>query len=613
MPAGTQLSSVATARSLTRPLDLAGARAVVLGFSATMLLAVLLAIAASFALGVANEGRVLPGVRVGDIALGGLDRDAVAAKLAAGLPALTDSTVTLTGSGNDLTLWRSDLGRAYDIGAMVDAAYGTGRGDNPALSVVARLRDTLSGTTLPPVVREYDPALLDWLVLKVVVAHTSDPVNASVTRGPNGKFTVVRAHTGSRFDAGVVRHAVTTALARGSGQDLRIAIPVTPRIPAITTDMAQAAARSAQAISGIPMRFTDGHDRFAMTPAQLAALVTIGSDASGSYKAQINPAAVRAAVARLAKQVDRKAVDASYTWGATYAVVPSLTGRRLDQPATVTQLLAALDARATGAGSSAELKLAVGVTQPHFTTASAQATVGNIVRIGTWTTYYFPGVSNGFGANITIPAQALDGKVIAPGATFDFWRDIGPVTLERGYRYGGAIINGKSEPTGAFAGGICSASTTMFNAALRAGLQMGERWNHYYYISRYPVGLDATVFADGGSVWSMSYTNDTPYPIIIRSFTGYGIVTFSLYSVPNGRTVSFSTPIITNQIAAHDVVQYTTSLPAGVQSRVEGIYNGFDAQVTRYVRDAAGKLIHVDTFYSHYHPVNGLLLIGKAA
>ena len=139
------------------------------------------------------------------------------------------------------------------------------------------------------------------------------------------------------------------------------------------------------------------------------------------------------------------------------------------------------------------------------------------------------------------------------------------MTVERGYQYGGAIINGRSEPTGAFAGGICSASTTMFNAALRAGLQMGERWNHYYYISRYPVGLDATVFADGGSVWSMSYTNDTPYPIIIRSFTGYGIVTFSLYSVPNGRTVSFSTPIVTNPIAAHDVVQYTTSLPAGAQ------------------------------------------------
>jgi vancomycin resistance protein YoaR len=583
----------------------------VLGFSGTLLLALLAAVAASFAIGIANEGRVLPGVKVGDIALGGLDRDAAATRLNAALPPLADSTLTLAINGEFVTVWRSDLGRAYDTGAMLDAAYGTGRAENPALSAVARIRDVMHGTRLSPMVREYDPALLDWLALRIVVANTGDPVSASVTRSPSGTFVVQAARSGTRFDAGAVRDAIATALASSSG-DVSVAIPLTPIAPAISTQAAQAAATTAKAISATPLRFTDGHDRFTLTSAQLAALVTIGPDTSGSYTAQINPAAVRGAVATLAKQVDRKAVDASYAWGARLAVVPALTGRKLDQGATATQLMAALSARAGGTGTSADLKLSVAVTQPHFTTASAQASVGNIVRIGTWTTYYFPGVSNGFGANISVPAQALDGKVIAPGANFDFWRDIGPVTVEAGYRYGGAIINGKSEPTGAFAGGICSASTTMFNAALRAGLQMGERWNHYYYISRYPVGLDATVFADAGRVWSMGFTNDTPYPIIIRSFTGYGIVTFSLYSVPNGRTVSFTNPIITNQIYAHDVVQYTSSLPKGAQERVEGVYNGFDAQVTRYVRDASGALIHTDTFFSHYHPVNGLLLIGTS-
>ena len=122
-----------------------------------------------------------------------------------------------------------------------------------------------------------------------------------------------------------VREAIATGLANASGQDLRIAIPVTPLVPKITTDTAQAAATTARAISGTALRFTDGHDRFTLSPAQLAALVTIGTDASGSYKAQINSAAVRGAVLTLAKRVDRKAVDASYTWGATYAVVPSLT------------------------------------------------------------------------------------------------------------------------------------------------------------------------------------------------------------------------------------------------------------------------------------------------
>jgi len=606
------LSSIASARRVTRPLDLAAVRGFVLGFSSVLLLAMLVAVAASFAIGMANEGRVLPGVTVGDIALGGLDRTAAEAKISAALPELADSTVTLAVGGETTTLWSSDLGRAYDPAAMADAAYAVGRADNPAAAVVARLRDALRGTTQPLSVRAYDPARLDWLALQLAAVHTSDPADASVTRAPNGTFSVVPAHVGSQFDVGLVREAIARALATGS-PDLRVAIPVTSRFPGISTEMAQAAASAARTMTGTPIGLTVDKDRFALTSAQLAPLITIGPDASGSYKAQVHPAAVQAAVASLAKRVDRKASDASYNWGARLAVVPALTGRKLDQPATVQMLLTALQTRASGGSSSDDLTLPAAVTQPHFTTAAAQASVGNIVRIGTWTTYYFPGVSNGFGANISVPARALDRMVIAPGATFDFWRDIGPVTVARGYRYGGAIINGKSEPTGAFAGGICSASTTMFNAALRAGLQMGERWNHYYYISRYPVGLDATVFEDGGSVWSMSYTNDTPYPIIIRSFTGYGIVTFSLYSVPNGRTVSFSAPIITNRVAAHDVVQYTTALPAGAQERVEGIYNGFDAKVTRYVRNESGALIHVDTFYSHYHAVNGLLLIGKTA
>jgi vancomycin resistance protein YoaR len=238
--------------------------------------------------------------------------------------------------------------------------------------------------------------------------------------------------------------------------------------------------------------------------------------------------------------------------------------------------------------------------------------VSRLARIGTWTTYYHPGISNAYGANISIPARALNGLVIAPGVTFNFWRDIGPVTWARGYRYGGAIINGHTDLTGAFAGGICSTSTTMFNAALRAGLQMGERTNHSYYISRYPVGLDATVFASGSWVTNMTWTNDTAYPIIIRSFNSYGVVRFDLYSVPTGRSVTLTKPIITNRVAAHDTIQYTTSLAPGVKQRVEYVANGFDAQVTRYVRDRSGNLIHTDTFFSHYRAVNGILLVGKA-
>ena len=56
-------------------------------------------------------------------------------------------------------------------------------------------------------------------------------------------------------------------------------------------------------------------------------------------------------------------------------------------------------------------------------------------------------------------------------------------------------------------GGLCSASTTLFNAALRAGFEMHARRNHAYYIDRYPVGLDATIWISGSYVQTMSFAN----------------------------------------------------------------------------------------------------------
>ena len=95
--------------------------------------------------------------------------------------------------------------------------------------------------------------------------------------------------------------------------------------------------------------------------------------------------------------------------------------------------------------------------------------------ISSWTTYYVPAEGNGFGNNINIPAFDIDGRNLYPGEEFSFWGSIGPVTVERGYSYGGAIINGRSTQGVAIGGGICSTSTTIFNAALRAGLEMGVR------------------------------------------------------------------------------------------------------------------------------------------
>jgi vancomycin resistance protein YoaR len=239
-------------------------------------------------------------------------------------------------------------------------------------------------------------------------------------------------------------------------------------------------------------------------------------------------------------------------------------------------------------------------------------------KISEWKTIFPMTIKNGFGANIWIPALTIDGYVVAPHEQFDFWKAVGEVSFAKGYKQGGAIIDGHTDPQGALGGGICSCSTTLFNAALRGGFEMGARRNHYYYIDRYPLGLDATVFVSAsGSVQTMSWTNDTDYPVLIRGYKirsgSTGWVRFALYSVPTGRKVIISPAIVKNVQPARDSVQYTTTLKPGVTQRVEYPVDGKQVWRTVRVYDKKGTLIRSKTYYSNYSRVTGIVLVGKAA
>ena len=268
------------------------------------------------------------------------------------------------------------------------------------------------------------------------------------------------------------------------------------------------------------------------------------------------------------------------------------------------------------AATSAPVAPAMTITAPSLTTPEATAVIGRMTKISTWTTWFPISERNHFGANIWIPAMDIDGTVVDPGddiRLLEGRRDRSLVPTANGD--GGAIINGKTEPQGALAGGICSSSTTLFNAVLRAGFKMGARRNHFYFIDRYPAGLDATVFKSGsGSTQTMSWTNDTAYPVLIRGYKirsgGKGFVRYDIYSVPTGRKVVIGNPTIKNIRPAFDTVQYTTSMRSGTSKRIEFPVDGKDVWRTVTVYQN-GKIIHQTTYYSHYARITGVTLIGR--
>ncbi len=301
------------------------------------------------------------------------------------------------------------------------------------------------------------------------------------------------------------------------------------------------------------------------------------------------------------------------TAGRFIKVVPSKEGRGLIRSASARSIMDALWRRAALDWSDDLAAFVVGPVKPALTTEKATEMMPKLRRISAWTTHWQVGENNGFGANIIIPAKKINATIVMPGETFDFWKVVGTPTAKDGYKAGGAIINGKSEPTGAFAGGICSTSTTIFNAALRAGFPILSRVPHYYYIDRYPLGLDATVWIDGGSKQSVKWRNDSTAPVYIRAIAKPGIVTFELYSLPLGRKVTFSSPKVSGRVAAGDYTEYTSSLPAGAVKRLEFPHPGMYVEVTRTVTDRSGTVLHREVWKSRYNKVDGRVLVGKSS
>ena len=605
--------TVATDRLRALPLALGNLawRPMVIGFAATLILLPAIAVGGALAFASTYDGRALPNVSVAGVEVSGLERAEAEAAVREALPSLSAGELTLVAGDEERTIEYAAFGRDYELDAMLDAAFSAGHAGNPVERAVTFARTAVHGTSVNATAT-YDSAALERLVAAAAADMVKEPQDAAVTLSEGSGFEVTPAVSGRRVDVATAHAQIAAAIGSLDPSDATVQLTARPVEPALTTAEAEAAAETANGMTAHDLTLTAGADEFTVAAEKLRAWVDVAATASGSFDVTLVTDRITPEVEALVESVDRPAQDAGYGInGGEITVTPSVEGRALDVEKTVAKVHETLSAQRPG-DPAPSVELAVAITAPALTTEQAQAAVPKMEVISSWTTYFTPNPGDFFGENIAVPTRILDGYVVAPGAWFEFWSAVGPVTPERGYGPGGAIINGRSVPTGAMGGGICSTSTTLFNAALRAGLEIGDRTNHYYYIPRYPTGLDATVAIADGAVTTMSFRNDTAYPIVIRGYYEYGVVRFDIVGVPTGRVVSFSEPRIANEKAAKDVIEYTDELEPGEQERVEYPHDGMEVWVTRTVTDANGALVHQEEYYSNYGVVNGIIREGRA-
>ncbi len=560
------------------------------------------------------DGRVLPGVSVGSTNLGGLTREQAEAAITTAYASLGDGQIELTGpDGQSTTVSYADVGRGPDTSALLDAAFAAGRQGEPLAALIGGPQVAIHGVTLDSAVA-YDRDKLAAAVDRLALATDRTPSDASVSAGDGGSFDVSPANEGRAVDQAALLTTLDQQLtALGTPGSITIPVPVQTLAPAIATASAEAAKAAADRMAA-DVVVARGKESWTIPGTSLAPLVSFSTAADGTITPVLYESGLDPIVTTLAKKVDQKVKDAGLKRVGAHIVTTgtSREGRTLIADDMKVALVSEIGARQAGAAASS-VPAVVKAVDPKLTTADAEAFAPKMKVISKYSVFYWVIVNNHWGGNIEAPATKIDGTVVPPGGKFDFWKVVGDLSKLPGTGPGNAIEGGKITVTGAFGGGICTTSTTLFNAAFRAGMVPIARKNHNEFITRYPAGLDATVWIVGKTKQTMSFRNDTKYPILIqRTITQAGNkrwLTFKIWSVPNGRTYKISNLSIQHGPRAKATVVRDPNKPVGYRFFNNAPADGAKVGVTVSIYDH-GKLHWTKRYFSNYPAVDGVTIVG---
>ncbi len=514
-----------------------------------------------------HSGQVVRNVELDGQAVGGMTETELRAAVAATADAYGPTVVALTTPAGTSELTAADIGLIVDQEATVQAALDAGRGG----SVLGRPFGWLAnlvGVHDVEVVHTVDQTAAAAALAPAEAAVRVEPVEPTIVLA-EGTIGAVPGVPGTTLDLPAASAALVDAAA-GGADPVVVELATVPLAPTFADAEAEAVAAEATELSSEPLVVVVDGRSTTVQPATLQTWMTAAPSADGStLELQLDVAKVETDVTAAVGAVGTPAVELSWNvsdGGVSYT--EGSPGTRCCAPDSVQRVV---DTVAAG-GDRVELTLTT--APPEHDAAWAQS-MRIIEPVASFTTPHAccePRVEN-----IHRIADLVRGAVIEPGETFSLNGHVGPRTQDKGFVEAGVIYQGKF--TKDYGGGVSQFTTTLFNAAFFAGLDIPTYQAHTIYISRYPYGREAT----------LSY----PAPDLqIRNNTPYGVLLWPTYDGTSITVTMYST----RYIQADQTAQRTQS--AGACTRV------FTDRTRTWISDGRSE---VDTFGAIYQPAEGVL------
>ena len=525
-----------------------------------------------FILEILNFNKIILGLQVGGVKIGGLAPSEAETLLSEKVEAWANQNIILTYQDNQLPLQPNELGITIDTKTTRDSAYNLGRNKN----ILAGLYEQISVLFFQ---RQNNVAPVIMIDMEEFARLTHDRFSGLESPAENASliynakmrdWQIVAPREGEAFDREKLREdikkrsvildssAIELALIKdypeilvdGTRDARDVANRILDNAPYFLTYQVKNQNTSDQSEE----RHSWNIDRETLTdwisfsPTSKDSDDNNGSNPlstmSGILNVSLDKEKIRGFLMNISPAINRDPVDAQLTMsgGKVTIFARSQNGVQLEAELTADKISRGITRLNTTSirypSSQKNIEIIVTTRPPQIATDNID-TLGLTSLLGKGTSN-FSGSPNNRIHNIGVGTAKFNGRLLKSGEEFSFNSILGEIGAQQGYLPELVIKQNKTIPE--YGGGLCQVSTTAFRAAINAGLKITERYPHAFPVKYYnPQGFDATIYPLHPD---LRFINDTPNNLLIQSRVVGNELIFEFYGTADGREVKIIGPKI---------------------------------------------------------------------
>ena len=542
-------------------------------------------------------GRVYPGIYISGVNVSGKTEDEVNTLLEQKISLPKSVSLTYKDQVYDIPLTNIDL--EFDPVKTAQTAYNVNRGGGYFNNFVLSLFSFFKKNNVPLDISYDKEKLIENLTL-VLSDIGESPVHPSIEL-KGDSVVVYKGSPGYEVDVDNIQKKIIDSLTYLNTSKIPVSVKIVD--PTLNDEHANIYYKRGNKMLNKSLALSFEFQEFIYKNGDILNLI---DPLSGYSDKNINDL-----IDNLAYKIDRNPQNPVFVFeeGKVKEFSPAKDGVAVDKDKLKTSIKDSLNTLESTDKKNVSISIPTINTPPEYQTSDVN-NLGIKQLLGRGISYFAGSIASRI-HNIVLASSKFNGVLIKPGDTFSFNDLVGEVSSSTGYQQAYIIQEGKTVLGDG--GGVCQVSTTLFRAALDAGLPIAERRAHAYRVGYYEqhsqVGLDATVYAP---TTDLKITNDTPASLLIQTSvdTNSKILIFEIYGTNDGRVATISKSTITNVTAPpEDLYIDDPTLPAGTVKQID--WKAWGAKVSfTYTVVRNGETLSDKTFYSNYQPWQAKFLRG---